>query len=113
MNLFAIPLLITVVFMSGCGGSKYPSTMGPVTYSVQIQTILVKYCTECHASTLKGAARQGASPDDNYDTYEGAKNDAAAENDSIQNRTMPESAPFPTTQEKADFQAWVDQHMPE
>lgn len=113
MNSYRILMSFALALLVSACGNKYPSNSTAsvtetVTYTNQIKKILDGNCIQCHASYLTGAARQGADPADNYDTYEDAASDADAENQSIQSNKMPESGPL-SDSDKALFQAWVDQ----
>jgi hypothetical protein len=81
-------------------------------YCGDVQSLLEVSCTSCHSSALTGAARFGATPGVDYDTYEAAVVNSARGNVRIQNRTMPPGAGF-SAAERAMFQSWIDNGTPE
>lgn len=72
-----------------------------------------KYCTRCHASSLSGAARQGAPSDHNFESTELVRmqsehidGEAAAGPDSV-NTSMPIGSPTPTEDERKQLGEWL------
>lgn len=72
-----------------------------------------KYCTHCHATSLSGAARQGAPSDHNFESAELVRTQiehideqAAAGPDAV-NTAMPIGAPTPTEQERQQLGEWL------
>jgi cytochrome c5 len=78
------------------------------------KTFMDTYCTSCHSSALKGAARQGAPDDHNLDTLaliratgtEHIDQVAAAGPDRV-NVTMPPSGPAPSEEERRLLGEWL------
>lgn len=77
------------------------------------EKFMTDYCTRCHASSLSGAARQGAPSDHNFETValvreqiEHIDEQAAAGPDSI-NTEMPIGAPAPTEAERLLLGEWL------
>jgi uncharacterized membrane protein len=96
----------------GDGDGSQSGDVVPVTYTGQIKALLDSSCIGCHASTLQGAARNGAPLGVNFDSYAAAHQSASRANARIQAGTMPKSGPL-TAQEKALFLAWIDQGLQE
>ena len=63
-------------------------------------------CTNCHATTLTGANRQGAPPEFDYDTYEVAAYTAMPAAIEVHAGAMPFTGVV-TEEEKEDFYAWA------
>ncbi|HEU4410048.1 MAG TPA: hypothetical protein VFS43_32640 [Polyangiaceae bacterium] len=59
-------------------GSTCPSSDRP-TYDNFARNFMTTYCTPCHASTLEGAARQGAPVGYDLDTLDGIRDDFSAD----------------------------------
>lgn len=62
-------------------------------------------CNTCHASTLSGAARFGAPPGINYDTYEAAKAHAESGVKEVFGGSMPPTGALPAG-DKEVFYRW-------
>lgn len=92
----ALSLAIAGLTLAACG-EDLPSvdcTTTPVPTYAQVNAFTVS-CNTCHASTLSGAARFGAPPGVDYDTYAVAKihaEDAALE---VFAGRMPETGALP------------------
>ena len=83
-------------------------------YSEIIKSILDAHCIRCHGTGVTGAERNGAPEDVNLDSYGGARTSGARANAEIQaNEMPPEDAQPLTPADKASFQQWVDDGMPE
>jgi uncharacterized membrane protein len=71
------------------------------------------YCTRCHASTLSGAARQGAPDHANFDLLDVVREHAglidgrAGSGPAGTFTTMPPDAPTPSTEERARLSEWL------
>lgn len=91
-------------FQSGLGDVE-----GAVTYEEHVRALLERHCTRCHASDRAGGERQGAPADVNLDTYEDAVEHVDRANVRIQSDTMPPGGGELTDDERALFQAWIDQ----
>ena len=111
---------LCALWAAGCGDKQDPflvddggqDGVGPVTYTGRIKALLDASCIRCHATSRQGADRTGAPVGVDFDTYVEAKNSGPGANQRIQAGTMPPSGPLPSG-EKAQFQAWIDQNMPE
>ena len=80
-----------------------------VRYSSEVRPILEAYCVDCHSSERAGSIARNSAPDGvDYDTYEGAVENAEAGNARIQADTMPPSGDGLSDEEKQLFQAWID-----
>jgi uncharacterized membrane protein len=111
-------LFIIILGMSACGDKfelsqgTINSSIGDVTYTNDIAPIMEQYCVGCHASTKAGGARGGAPVSINLDTYADTMSHADKSNREIQSGGMPPSGTV-SAEEKAIFQAWIDQNMPQ
>jgi uncharacterized membrane protein len=124
-------VLLMFVFVIACGDKINPNTNmqtpqdddddddnddndddngGSITYTQHIKPILDTRCTGCHSSTRQGADRNGAPIDVNLDTYGGAVASSDRANARIQGGSMPPSGGIPSD-ERALFQAWIDQGL--
>jgi mono/diheme cytochrome c family protein len=107
-------LVAAALALAGCGDKidavqegACTVDLGSVTYQGQIKAIMDGSCTGCHASGLSGAARNGAPPAVDLDSYGGLTASADGSNKRIQNGTMPPSGSLPQG-ERALFQCWID-----
>ncbi|HEY8377484.1 MAG TPA: hypothetical protein VIK91_13405 [Nannocystis sp.] len=77
------------------------------------QAFMTTYCTRCHATTLTGAARQGAPGDHNFEAVELVREQAehidwtAAAGPDRVNTAMPIGAPTPTEEERRKLGEWL------
>jgi uncharacterized membrane protein len=71
------------------------------------------YCTRCHSSELRGAERQGAPNDHNFDTVQGVRaeldhtDESTAAGPDAVNTWMPLGAPTPTEDERRKLGEWL------
>jgi len=121
----------TVFFLSwlalACGPSRPPvpdaATLAPtgstcppestLTYESFGRAFFEAYCQTCHASDVRGAARQGAPSSHTYDdrasiarAIDEIDRRAAAGPDAI-NADMPRSYPVPSTREREQLGEWL------
>ena len=89
----------------GNGGDGLPDN---VTYTQHVKPVLDQYCAFCHGTGVTGAARQGAPPGIDMDTYDTAVATSERSNVRIQAGTMPPAGPL-TAYDRDLFQKWVDQ----
>jgi len=94
-------------------GATCPDDAGTLTYEDFGKPFVEKYCVRCHSSELTGAARNGATPDHDYDTLEGilvvanhVDQLAAAGPDST-NTVMPPNGDKPTLEERKMLGEWL------
>ena len=117
-------LIFAFACLAACSSSTGTSTgatcqtsAAPLTYDSFGHQFMTTYCTGCHSSTLKGAMRQGAPDDDNFDTLEGVMA-AASEIDGIagagpkaMNADMPpeecSTCEKPTADERRQLASWI------
>jgi uncharacterized membrane protein len=77
------------------------------------RAFMQSYCTRCHSSTLKGAARQGAPDGHDFDSYLGViavadhVDEKAAAGPAIVNEEMPPSDPKPMLEERKKLGTWL------
>jgi uncharacterized membrane protein len=111
---FGAILILVCATLGACGsdpasGPECP-TGSTLTYTEFGKPFLSKYCSSCHAATVKGAARQAAPVDDVFDTVEQvrAKNDEVVHEVSVE-KSMPfgPSSVKPTDLEREQFGEWV------
>jgi hypothetical protein len=111
--------------MMACGGGGGPvSVFGPptestcppastVTYESFGRDFMERYCTRCHASTLEGAARQGAPSFHDFDTVFGVRgvadhvDETTAAGPAAVNEGMPPDGPRPTLDERLTLGEWI------
>lgn len=101
------------------GGAVGPSTKAvcptpqTLTYQSFGQGFVQKYCLPCHSTNVKGAARQGAPDDHNFDTLDeiqGLKDhmdQKAGSGPAATNTDMPRADPRPTVEERKKFAEWL------
>ena len=117
----AILFSLILVSFSGCGDKSDPLSSGSgngddemtVTYTEHVKPILEQSCTSCHAADREGAGRNGAPLNVNLDTYENTVESGLRANVRIQAGTMPPGTGGIPAEERALFQSWIDQGMPE
>ena len=124
-------LLVAVFSLVACGqGSESLGSSGQATdstcpedsnptYENFASGFMQRYCTRCHAASLRGSARQGAPSDHNFDTLAGLRATDAAHIDENAaagpggvNTAMPPSSPQPTTDERRKLGEWLACGMP-
>jgi len=86
---------------------------GQITYTEHIKPILDMNCIRCHTAANQGGDRNGAPPDVNLDTYNSTVEVGLRANARIQAGTMPPGTGGIPSDERALFQGWIDQGMPE
>ena len=94
---------------------------GNLTYANFARSFFASYCVRCHATTVTGAARNGAPEDHNFDSYAGVQqfdqeiDQVAAMNPtgSQRNNAMPISEPFPTDRERQMLACWIALGIPQ
>ena len=94
------------------GGSTADNLPDTVTYAEHIRPLLETTCTGCHASAREGADRNGAPTGVDFDTYANIALWAERANARIQAGSMPPSGGL-DSDDRALFQKWVDQGLPE
>jgi uncharacterized membrane protein len=109
-------LLLAALALVGCGGSA-TGTPCPTDSTLTAENFgndfMSRYCTRCHASSLKGSARQGAPSDANFDTLAAVRKDAeeidrwSGAGPNAENTSMPPNAPAPTTAERQKLSEWL------
>jgi hypothetical protein len=121
-------LLIFVVALVGCPnntpvfGPPTESVCPPgstLTYENFGQPFMESYCTRCHATTLRGSARQGAPSFHDFDTLFGIKvvfdhiDETTAAGPAATNTSMPPDKPAPTLDERKQLGEWIACGMPD
>jgi hypothetical protein len=120
MRLLTVGAMVLVAAIAGCRHDHdegTPSgavcTPDPPTYDSFGRAFMQSYCTRCHASTLSGAARQGAPAGHDFDTYLGViavadhVDEHAAAGPTVVNEEMPPSAPKPSLEERRQLGTWL------
>lgn len=115
-SLFRRSLVLTALALVGCGGAATGTTC-PTNSTVTAENFgndyMTRYCTRCHATSVKGSARQGAPSDANFDTLEAIRKDAqeidqwSGAGPNAENTSMPPNAPAPTTAERQKLSEWL------
>jgi uncharacterized membrane protein len=88
-----------------------------LTYANDIKPIAEKYCTRCHAESVKGSARMGAPEDHNFDSEEGILDAAghidetAGSGPDATNTMMPPSGDKPTKAERETLAKYLACHL--
>lgn len=109
-------LIITLL-----SGLAAPFACSPAASGVDCKAVTVpkyaamtawKKCTNCHASTLSGAARVGAPPDINFDSYSDAVMDADRALSEVQSGAMPPGGGL-TADEKTQIIDWASCDTPQ
>lgn len=80
-------MLVTLLFV-GCGAAECADAP---TYAQHVAPLLTRSCLSCHSGTVRGANRQGAPREADYDTYEQASAQALA----IATRVSSAASPMP------------------
>jgi cytochrome c5 len=114
-------LVFTMGHGDGCCGS---GVLGPptgatcpqgstLTYDSFGRSFMERYCTRCHASTLTGSARMGATAFHDFDTLIGIRNVAdhvdqtAGSGPDATNTSMPPNGDRPTLSEREQLAEWL------
>lgn len=90
-----------------------------LTYENFAKGFMTHYCTKCHSDELRGAARMGAPTFHDFNTLFGIKavydhvDETTAAGPAAVNDGMPQSAPFPTLEERKQLGEWIACGMPE
>ena len=95
-------------------GSTCP-TDSALTYETFGRAFMESYCTNCHSSTLVGAARNDAPTDHNFDSLEEIRatepehldEEAAAGPDAINTEMPPAGHSAPSEQERRQLGEWL------
>lgn len=111
---------LALALAAGCGGDDEGKPTGAtcptgsaLTYGTFGKTFMTNYCTRCHASDRKGAARQGAPSDHDFDNLPAIQGLAdhigehAAAGPSATNTDMPPGDPRPTLEERKQLGEWL------
>lgn len=121
-------MMFALVFTAAC--SDAPPLFGPSTESVCPpgstltydnfgKPFMEAYCTQCHHSSLRGAARKGAPSFHDFDTIFGIRavhehiDQTTASGPAATNLGMPEDDPKPTLAEREQLGEWIACGMPE
>jgi cytochrome c5 len=89
-----------------------------LTYESFGRGFMERYCTRCHASTLRGEDRQGAPSFHDFDTLFGIKavfdhvDETTASGPAATNTSMPPDTPSPTLAERQQLGEWLACGMP-
>lgn len=99
-------------------GSACPDD-SQISYETFAASFMQRYCTRCHAASLRSSARQGAPSDHNFDTLDGLRMTEAAHLDEQAaagpervNTAMPPSGPKPSDEERRKLGEWLACGMP-
>lgn len=124
------PGLLGLLLLLGCSGQHAedehhePSgaTCPPsstLTYETFGRAFMNDYCTRCHSSALRGAERNGAPSDHDFDTLAGIRattthhiDELAAAGPAHVNTAMPPTDPKPSTSEREQLGEWLACEMP-
>ena len=113
-SLYQTVACITLLAVVFCGEKMDPilgpvdaAGAGAVTYTVDIQPILVQNCTSCHSTELSGNGRNGAPSGINFNAYEMTIASAQQANARIQAGSMPPNGGIPLNQRNL-FQSWIE-----
>ncbi|MBS2012506.1 MAG: c-type cytochrome [Deltaproteobacteria bacterium] len=88
-------------------------TPAPATYANFGKDFMARYCLRCHGSQVKGAARQGAPDDHNFDSQDEVQglrdhiDQKSGSGPAATNTDMPRSDPKPTTDERKRLSEWL------
>jgi len=116
--------VLMALSLVACGSSEPTTIYGPPTESVCSPSstltydnfgkkFMEDYCTRCHASTLSGAARQGAPSFHDFDTVQGIRpigdhiDETTAAGPAATNTGMPEDGNKPTLAEREQLGEWL------
>ena len=119
-----LPLAVVGSLSAACGGdpAKPPTgiatdsvcpTTQTLTYANFGQQFFESYCQSCHASTVTGAARNGAPADHVFDQVQDIQllrehiDEYAAAGPAGVNTIMPPEAPRPTEAERRQLGEWL------
>lgn len=108
-------LVVVSLLLVGCGAptGSTCSEDSTLTYENFGEAFMGRYCARCHSSALKGAARQGAPDNRNYDSADGVRADLtvidvnAAAGPAAVNTRMPQGTPSPTEEERRKLGEWL------
>ena len=117
---------LVLALLAACGpdsiwGPPTESTCPPastVTYDNFGKEFMTKYCTRCHSSELRGAARMGAPSFHDFDTLYGIRavsnhiDETTAAGPAAINKGMPPDSPAPTDEERYKLGEWIACGMP-
>ena len=104
------------LLLAACGGGATGATCPPdstLTASNFGEDFMGRYCIRCHASSLKGSARQGAPASSNLDTLEAVRQQTevidrwAGAGPNAENTLMPPSGPAPSSEERQKLGEWL------
>ncbi|MEY4509838.1 MAG: hypothetical protein RLZZ450_1960 [Pseudomonadota bacterium] len=116
-NMWGVFLLLTLACstLGACGSD--PASSGPecppastLTYADFGKPFLTKYCSSCHAASVRGSARQAAPTDDVFDTVAQVR---AKSDEVVHEVSVEKSMPFgpgslkPSAAEREQFGEWV------
>lgn len=116
----ALVALLSTLCASACGhhdggvasGATCPATQ-TLTYDNFGKAFMESYCTRCHATTLTGDARQGATADHDFDRIELIRvfsnhiDEMAAAGPASVNTAMPPSGPTPSEADRRKLGEWL------
>ena len=84
-----------------------------LTYDNFAKDFFSSYCTRCHATSVKGAARMGAPDDHNFETLDGIKeamdhvDEVAGSGPKATNTKMPPDGAKPSMTERQKLAEWL------
>lgn len=90
-----------------------PPQGSTLTYASFGEPFMASYCTRCHASTLTGAARMGATAFHDFDTLDGIRavgghiDQTTGSGPDATNETMPPNGSKPTLAERQMLAEWI------
>lgn len=120
MTLLRLPLalLFSTLLLPACEGGDEETgpnvDCGAVTPPKFTEVSAFAKCVTCHSSSVTGAARAGAPPAINYDTYESAKLNAPKGMDEVYEGAMPPAGlPTLTEAEKTQIYNWASCDTPQ
>lgn len=113
---------LAAILLVACTSSQ--PTLGPatqavcapgstLTYETFAKPFMERYCTRCHAITLRGEARQGAPSFHDFDSLNGIKvvadhiDQSTASGPASTNTGMPPDDPAPTLAERQQLGEWI------
>lgn len=113
--------LVLALALTGCGESALfgpPTesvcpTSDPPTWDTFGQDFMTRYCTRCHASTVRGEDRQGAPSFHDFDTVFGVRavrvhiDQTTAIGPAARNTSMPPDGDAPTVAERERLGQWL------
>lgn len=101
---------LVTLFGIACAPNEVTPTVDCSTATVPTYSQLAIWstCTDCHAKTASGGARQGAPSDVNFDTYQAATASAEKAAATVNGGSMPPgNERQPTTDQKTALYAWA------